>query len=278
MALVVNGSQKSTTKDTKSHEKETHHTLLETESRFVMAIKFKGVDYIEFDTLLTDDERLVRDTTRKFIEDNSFPSSKSAIAPGAFPSELVKPMGELGFFGASLKGYGCAGMSNVEYGLMMQELERGDSRRALVRQRAVGAGACIRSTPSAAKNRRDTGCPAADGRKARLLRPHRARLRLESRRHAHPRAERRRRLRAQRREDVDHLGLDRRRRHHLGEGGGRDDKSAASSSKPTARDSRADDIHGKWSLRASVTSSFRCRTCAFPPTNLLPETAASSRR
>jgi glutaryl-CoA dehydrogenase len=92
-----------------------------------MAIKFKGVDFIEFDTLLNDDERLVRDNTRKFIEDNLIPIIEQCNREGRFPKELIKPMGELGFYGASLKGYGCAGMSAVEYGLMTQELERGDS-------------------------------------------------------------------------------------------------------------------------------------------------------
>ena len=91
------------------------------------AIKFRGVDYLEFDSLLTDDERLVRDTSRKFIEDNLIPIIEECNRAGRFPRELVKPMAELGFFGASLKGYGCAGMSNVEYGLVMQEMERGDS-------------------------------------------------------------------------------------------------------------------------------------------------------
>jgi glutaryl-CoA dehydrogenase len=92
-----------------------------------MAIKFRGVDFIEFDTLLTEEERLVRDTSRQFIEDNLIPIIEECNRAGRFPRELVKPMGELGFFGASLKGYGCAEMSNVEYGLVMQELERGDS-------------------------------------------------------------------------------------------------------------------------------------------------------
>ncbi len=92
-----------------------------------MAIKFRGVDFIAFDTLLTDDERLVRDTARKFIEDNLIPIIEECNRAGRFPRELVKPMADLGFFGASLKGYGCAGMSNVEYGLVTQELERGDS-------------------------------------------------------------------------------------------------------------------------------------------------------
>jgi glutaryl-CoA dehydrogenase len=91
------------------------------------AIKFRGVDYIEFDALLSDDERLVRDNTRRFIEDNLVPIIEDCNREGRFPRELVKPMGDLGFYGASLKGYGCAEMSNVEYGLVMQELERGDS-------------------------------------------------------------------------------------------------------------------------------------------------------
>jgi len=89
--------------------------------------KFKGVDFIEVDSLLSDDERLVRDNTRKFIEDNLVPIIEQCNREGRFPRELVRPMADLGFFGASLKGYGCAGMSNVEYGLVMQELERGDS-------------------------------------------------------------------------------------------------------------------------------------------------------
>ena len=92
-----------------------------------MAMKFKGVDFIEFDSLLNGDERLVRDNTRKFIEENLIPIIEECNRAGRFPRELVKPFAEMGFFGASLKGYGCAGMSNVEYGLVMQELERGDS-------------------------------------------------------------------------------------------------------------------------------------------------------
>jgi glutaryl-CoA dehydrogenase len=90
-------------------------------------MKFRGVDYLAFDSLLNEDEILVRDTARKFIEDNLVPIIEECNRAGRFPRELVKPMADLGFFGASLKGYGCAGMSNVEYGLVMQEMERGDS-------------------------------------------------------------------------------------------------------------------------------------------------------
>jgi glutaryl-CoA dehydrogenase len=92
-----------------------------------MALKFRGVDFIEFDTLLSEDEILVRDNTRKWVEENVIPIIEQCNRDGRFPRELVKPMGELGFYGANLKGYGCAEMSNVEYGLVMQEMERGDS-------------------------------------------------------------------------------------------------------------------------------------------------------
>ncbi len=92
-----------------------------------MALKFRGVDFIDFDSLLSADELLVRDNTRKFVEDNLIPIIEECNREGRFPRQLVKPMGELGFYGANLKGYGCAEMSNVEYGLVMQELERGDS-------------------------------------------------------------------------------------------------------------------------------------------------------
>jgi glutaryl-CoA dehydrogenase len=92
-----------------------------------MAFKFQGTDFIQFDSLLSEDELLVRANTRAFIEDNLIPIIESCNRDGRFPRELVQPMGELGFYGATLDGFGCAGMNNVEYGLMTQELERGDS-------------------------------------------------------------------------------------------------------------------------------------------------------
>jgi glutaryl-CoA dehydrogenase len=92
-----------------------------------MAFKFKGVDFIGLDTMLSEDERLVRDTARQFIEDNLIPIIEECNREGRFPKELIRPMGELGFYGATIEGYGCAGMNNVEYGLVMQETERGDS-------------------------------------------------------------------------------------------------------------------------------------------------------
>ena len=92
-----------------------------------MAFKFQGVDFIAFDSLLSEDALLIRANTRAFIDDKLIPIVEQCNRDGRFPRELVRPMGELGFYGATLNGYGCAGMNNVEYGLLMQELERGDS-------------------------------------------------------------------------------------------------------------------------------------------------------
>ncbi len=92
-----------------------------------MGFPFQNVDLIRFDTLLSEDERMVRNTARQFVEDNIIPIIEACFREGRFPRELVPQMAELGFFGANIEGYGCAGMSNVEYGLVMQELERGDS-------------------------------------------------------------------------------------------------------------------------------------------------------
>ncbi|MGA7340941.1 MAG: acyl-CoA dehydrogenase family protein [Terracidiphilus sp.] len=92
-----------------------------------MAAKFQGFDFLQLDASFTEDELLVRRTARDFVDDHIVPIIESCFREDRFPRELVPLMGELGFFGASLQGYGCAGMSNVEYGLVMQELERGDS-------------------------------------------------------------------------------------------------------------------------------------------------------
>jgi len=88
---------------------------------------FHGVDFLDFDSLLSDEEKLARQTARQFVDDQIMPIIEQYNREGKFPVQLVPQMAELGLFGASLKGYGCAGMSNVEYGLVTQELERGDS-------------------------------------------------------------------------------------------------------------------------------------------------------
>src|SRR5215472_1432723 len=88
---------------------------------------FRGVDYLHIDSLFNEQELLVRQTARQFVEDRVIPVIRDCFREARFPRELIPEMGRLGFFGANLEGYGCAGMSNVEYGLIMQELERGDS-------------------------------------------------------------------------------------------------------------------------------------------------------
>jgi len=88
---------------------------------------FPGVDFIEFDSLLNDEELLVRQTARQFVDNEILPIIEKHSREATFPMHLVPQLGELGFFGANLQGYGCAEMSNVAYGLMNQELERGDS-------------------------------------------------------------------------------------------------------------------------------------------------------
>jgi glutaryl-CoA dehydrogenase len=92
-----------------------------------MAFKFSGFDFLHLDASLSEDELLVRRSTREFVDDNVIPIIEECFREGRFPRELVSVMGEMGFYGANLEGYGCAGMSNIEYGLVMQELERGDS-------------------------------------------------------------------------------------------------------------------------------------------------------
>src|SRR6266481_7968777 len=96
-------------------------------TRRVSMPSFPGVDFLDFDSLLSDEEKLARQTARQFVDDQIMPIIEQYNREGRFPVQLVPQMAELGLFGASLKGYGCAGMSNVEYGLVTQELERGDS-------------------------------------------------------------------------------------------------------------------------------------------------------
>jgi glutaryl-CoA dehydrogenase len=88
---------------------------------------FRGVDYLNIDTQLSEEELLVRQTARQFVDERVMPLIKDCYNQGRFPSELIPEMGELGFYGANLEGYGCAGLTNVEYGLIMQEIERADS-------------------------------------------------------------------------------------------------------------------------------------------------------
>ena len=90
--------------------------------------RFQGVDYFSTDSLFSDEEILVRQTVREYVDEKIIPIIEKHNRAGTFPMETVPAMAELGLFGATLPPrYGCAGMNNVAYGLVMQELERGDS-------------------------------------------------------------------------------------------------------------------------------------------------------
>ena len=236
-----------------------------------MAIKFKGVDFIELDTLLSDDERLVRDNTRKFIEDNLIPIIELCNREGRFPKELIKPMGELGFYGASLKGYGCAGMSAVEYGLMTQELERGDSGvRSFV---SVQSGLCMYPIYAF----------GSEEQKQKYL-PKMALGEIlgcfgltEPDAGSNPGA-----MRTRARKDGDGYVLNG-EKMWITSGSIADiaiiwakvedeDNLIRGFIVETDRPGfKAADVHGKWSLRASVTSSLSLQDVRIPAENLLPE-------
>jgi glutaryl-CoA dehydrogenase len=89
--------------------------------------KFQGVDYFAIEGLLSEEERMVRDAVRDWVDAKFLPVVAQHHRDGTFPMDLVPGLGDLGVFGATLQGYGCAGLNNVAYGLIMQELERGDS-------------------------------------------------------------------------------------------------------------------------------------------------------
>jgi glutaryl-CoA dehydrogenase len=89
---------------------------------------FKGVDYMDLDSELSSEEKMTRDTVRRFVDEQILPVIEEAYLEGRFPEEIIPGLAELGVLGANLpEEYGCAGMNNVAYGLIMQELERGDS-------------------------------------------------------------------------------------------------------------------------------------------------------
>ena len=89
---------------------------------------FEGVDFYRFDSLISEEERAVRDTVRAWVDERLIPIIGDCYIEGRFPKELIPGLAELGVLGANLpEEYGCAGLNNVAYGLIMQELERGDS-------------------------------------------------------------------------------------------------------------------------------------------------------
>ncbi|MEK7404516.1 MAG: acyl-CoA dehydrogenase family protein [Acidobacteriota bacterium] len=228
---------------------------------------FRGVDFLAVDSLFSEQELLVRRTARQFVEDRVVPVIRDCFREARFPAELAPELARLGFLGANLEGYGCAGMSSVEYGLIMQELERGDSglrsfvsvQGALVMypiltfgseeqkerwlprlQSGVAVGCFGLTEPDFGSNpaglraraRRDGGGWLLNGEKAWITNGSIAEV------------------------AVVWARTDEGIRGFLVERG--------------APGYAASEIHGKWSMRASVTSSLSFADCRIPAGNILP--------
>ena len=110
-------------------------------------------DFLAVDALLSDEERMIRDTVRAFVQNEVVPNVGEWFEEGILPRELAPKLGELGLLGMHLEGYGCAGASAVAYGLTCLELEAGDSG---LRSRARSR--CSRSGAGAARIRSRSGC------------------------------------------------------------------------------------------------------------------------
>jgi glutaryl-CoA dehydrogenase len=228
---------------------------------------FKGVDYFSVDSLFTEQELLVRQTARRFADERVLPLIRDCYRDARFPHELIAEMAELGFLGANLEGYGCAGMSNVEYGLIMQELERADSGvRSFVSVQGALVMYPILSYGSDEQKQR--WLPALQSGKAvgcfGLTEPDFG---------SNPAG-----MRTRARKDGGGWVLD-------GEKTWITNGSIADVAVVWARAEdgirgflvergtpgyTTSDIHGKWSMRASVTSSLSFADCRVPETQLLP--------
>jgi glutaryl-CoA dehydrogenase len=229
---------------------------------------FSGVDFLDFDSLLTDEEKLARQTARQFVDEQVLPIIEECNREGKFPKQLVLPMAELGFFGANLKGYGCAGMSNMEYGLVMQELERGDSGlRSFVSVQSALVMYPIYSFGSDAQKEKwlpllgqgkAIGCfgltePQFGSNPGGML------------------------TRAVKKGDCYILNGE---KMWITSGSiadvaviwakGEDDKIRGFLIEKGTPGFKAWDVHGKWSLRATVTSGLAMTDCKIPANNLLP--------
>ena len=174
------------------------------------------LDFLATDALLSDEERAIRDTVRRFVSEQVKPYVGEWFERGELPTELIPELARLGLFGMHLEGYGLPEASSVMYGLVCQELEAGDAGiRSLVS--VQGSLSMYAIWKWGSEEQKQRWLPAdARGREDRLLRADRARRRLRPRLDAHDGEARRLGLDPQRREDVDHERLDRRRRDRLG--------------------------------------------------------------
>jgi glutaryl-CoA dehydrogenase len=229
----------------------------------------QGVDFLDFDSLLNDDERLARQTARQFVNDEVLPIINKHNREATFPLHLVPKMAELGFLGANISGYGCAGLPSVAYGLIMQELERGDSSiRSFVSVQGALAMYAIYSFGSEAQKGKwlplmqsgqAIGCfgltePQFGSNPGSML------------------------SRAVRRGDRYILNGE---KMWITNGSianvaviwakAENDRIRGFLVEKSAPGLKSWDVHGKWSLRASITSGLAMTDCEIPADNLLPE-------
>jgi glutaryl-CoA dehydrogenase len=245
-----------------------------------MAFKFQGFDFLHIDASLTEEELLVRRTARHFVDENVTPIIEECFREGRFPRELVPLMGGLGFYGANLQGYGCAGMSNVEYGLVMQELERGDSGlRSFVSVQSALVMYPIFTFGS--DKQKDTWLPAlASGEKIGCFgltepgfgsNPGGMTTRARKSGNEHILNGEKMWITSGSIADIAVIWA------KLEDAGAENEDSADSVRGFLVETDRpgfsAHDIHGKWSLRASVTSGLTLQDVRVPAENMLPGTA-----
>jgi glutaryl-CoA dehydrogenase len=228
---------------------------------------FRGVDYFAVDSLFSEEELMVRQTARRFADERVLPVIRDCFRDARFPRELIPEMADLGFLGANLEGYGCAGMSNVEYGLVMQELERVDSGvRSFVSVQGALVMYPIHSYGSDAQ--KDRWLPALQSGKAvgcfGLTEPDFG---------SNPAG-----MRATARRDGDGWVLNGEKTWITN--GGISDVAVVWARAPEGMVGflvetgtpgySISDIHGKWSMRASVTSSLSFSDCRVPESSRLP--------
>jgi len=124
-----------------------------------MDTQIELTDYMGFQGLLDDEESLVRQTARAFVNKEVIPIIDEYAQKEKFPAHLVKMMGELGFLGSNLpEKYGCAGLSNVGYGLLMYELERGEIPPYAVLLQSRVRSLCTPFLPLAVMHKKMPGC------------------------------------------------------------------------------------------------------------------------
>jgi glutaryl-CoA dehydrogenase len=246
-----------------------------------MSTRFQGFDFLQLDSSFSEDELLVRRTTRDFVDDNIIPIIESCFREERFPRELVPLMGQLGFFGATLQGYGCAGMSNVEYGLVMQELERGDSGlRSFVSVQSALVMYPIYAFGS--EEQKNTWLPAlAAGKKLGcfgLTEPgfgsNPGGMTTRARRSGNEYILSGEKMWITSGSIADVAVIWAKLEGEDAEGSAESGKSVRGFLVETDRPGfSARDVHGKWSLRASITSGLSLQDVRIPEANLLPGTA-----